>query len=53
MKKNIMKCNNCENEFEFDTNDIVEFIDCEVGESPTDFVICPDCKEKQVADYNY
>ncbi|MGL6121366.1 MAG: hypothetical protein ACRC0V_12795 [Fusobacteriaceae bacterium] len=48
-----MKCNCCEKEFEFDTNDIVEFIDCEIGEFTVDFVICPCCDKKQLADYNY
>jgi uncharacterized Zn-finger protein len=51
-KDNEMICWHCEKKFNFNSNDIVEYIDCEVGESPTDFVICPHCKVKQQADYN-
>ena len=53
MKPNVMKCWNCDKEFEFTTKDIVEYIDCEVGESPINFVRCPNCNTKQEADYNY
>jgi len=54
MKKNTMECWNCEKEFEFENNDIVEFIESEVNEPMIDpKVICPYCKINQIADYDY
>jgi hypothetical protein len=53
VKNNKMKCWCCEKEFEFSTKDISSYIDCEIGDSPIDFIVCPKCGIEQEADYNY